>query len=354
MKRTMRKIVQTTPLSQRQLFSMKKETLEAKIIAYYEHSQNAADIIQYAVAIMVRNALVCGDYATICQELIRQLFMTAAPCDAMRKYCLLFEEYFSKTEWTNVVKRVFLNQREYQQYAEKARIYKKILDIPNTGSRKNLDLDIRLVSIFEDANGKKHTLTIRDADETKTRAQAARTLKILTTLTIFKKADGTRKFVKLVKNNRPGEKDTYDEETEIDDLTELDQIFDVEPAKAESIELFVPADFDPNTLTESELLTVVQAEHPEVNSLETLHLTFSKKETEKFILAKPAAGDTIEVPPKATSNSQKTSTLVKDHNAVEVANPPVEPTKKPKLVQPRTNKQGYRFNLIKDWLKRNT
>jgi hypothetical protein len=351
----MRKIVQTTPLSQRQLFSMKKETLEAKIIAYFEHSKNAADIIQYAVAIMVRNALVCGDFAFICQDLIRQIFMTAKPCDAMRRYCLLFEDYFSKTEWKNVLKRIFLNQREYQQYAEKARIYKNILDAPNTGSRKNLDLDIRLVSVFEDANGKKHTLTLRDADETKTRAQAARTLKILTTLTIFKKADGTRKFVKLVKNNRPGEKDTYDEEeNDVDDFAEVDQIFDNEPVNPESVELFVPADFDPNTLTESELLTVVQAEHPEVNSLENLHLTFSKKETEEFILAKPAAGDTIEMPPKATSNSQKTSTLVKDHNAVEVANPPVEPTKKPKLVQPRTNKQGYRFNLIKDWLKRNT
>lgn len=90
-----------------------------------------------------------------------------------------------------------------------------------------------------------------------------------------------------------------------------------------------------------------------MNSLENLQLTFSKKKTKESLLAEPNGEVLIEAPPQASSSHQATTTLVKEHSAVEVANSP-EPPKEPKLVPPRTNKQGYRFNLIKDWLKRNT
>lgn len=75
--------VQTKPLTERQIFSIKRDNLERKIISYFEHSQNVSAVIEYAVAIMVRNTLILSDYSFMFQDLICELLLTAKPSNTL-------------------------------------------------------------------------------------------------------------------------------------------------------------------------------------------------------------------------------------------------------------------------------
>ena len=46
------------PLQERQLFQMKRESLEKRICQYYEDTQNADVVIEYGMALLVRNAMI--------------------------------------------------------------------------------------------------------------------------------------------------------------------------------------------------------------------------------------------------------------------------------------------------------
>lgn len=64
------------PLQERQLFQMKRESLEKRICQYYEETQNSDVVIEYGMALLVRNAMMMEDYSLMCKDLIRQIFLT--------------------------------------------------------------------------------------------------------------------------------------------------------------------------------------------------------------------------------------------------------------------------------------
>ncbi|MGG5370347.1 hypothetical protein [Enterococcus sp. AZ196] len=344
----MQKNRQTKPLTERQIFTMKRDTLEQRLISYFDYSQNSSAIIEYAIAIMVRNSLILSDYSFMAQSLIRELFLTAAPSDVMRRYCLYFENYFEDgKEWQKVKERLFKNQAEFQQFTEEARLYRKLLDTPGAGERKNPDLTLRWVSVFEDAAGKKHRMTLRDADETKTKAEVSKILEILTTLSIFKKADGVRRFVNFVKISRPGTIETLEEEELAQKLQE-ESVQIIDTFSPEPIEIVVPTGITPSDLSEVEVLALVQVAHPDVVSLANIQVVFIE---EDLTMQEPAETTPI-LKDSMKQNSHGPDSISDIKTQDNVAGTDLPNTKKRKRSKPLTNKEAYKFNLISNWRAR--
>ena len=185
-------------LGTRQLFLMKRESLEKKIVTYYEQSGDADSVIEYLVAVMVRNALnLTGAFSFLCKDLLRDLFLTVEPTDTLRLFLPFFKEYFESKEWEGLIKQYFGSPSEYFAQTEMIRSFKNAFEKQGGLDlyREGLVYDIR--SRFEDAAGKRHLLTIRDVDPNKEEMLVAEILEVLTLLSIFE-VDGVRKFVALV------------------------------------------------------------------------------------------------------------------------------------------------------------
>ena len=185
-------------LGTRQLFLMKRESLEKKIVTYYEQSGDADSVIEYLVAVMVRNALnLTGAFSFLCKDLLRDLFLTVEPTDTLRLFLPFFKEYFESKEWEGLIKQYFGSPSEYFSQTEMIRSFKNAFEKQGGLDlyREGLVYDIR--SRFEDAAGKRHLLTIRDVDPNKEEMLVAEILEVLTLLSIFE-VDGVRKFVALV------------------------------------------------------------------------------------------------------------------------------------------------------------
>lgn len=336
---------QKTPLSQRQLLGMKPSTLEAKIISYFEFSQDVSSVIKYLVITMMRNALVTTDFSFLCRELICDLFMTAGPNDVMRKYCTYFEDYFKKRgDWDKVIRRLFADKKEYYRLSEETRSYKKILDTPGTNEVKNPDHTIRLVSVFEDAAGKKHTLTLRDADERRSKAEINKILEIMTTVDLFETATGVRRFMTLVKANRPGTIETLDEE-EVQDESQVESVqnLEAESKEVQTIEIVVSENFDPEVLSEKELLAMIRVGHPDVVSLQDVHVVFTEQvpqPDEDVEMQEPILEPVIDSNSPQPGSQSKSSTGVSD--------PPATDQKKPKKRKRLTAKQAYAQSVIEN------
>ena len=184
-------------LGQRQLFLMKWENLEGRILKRFEQSKNVSEVIEYLVAVLVRSALCSRAISETLQALIRELFLTSEPSDTLRRYAPYFEKYCEKSEWKTIIKRLFRNEVDYLACTKEARGYKEYLVKEGTLGIRQENHAYIVESFFEDMNGKRHKLTIREADPNKAAPVVTKLLQILTTLTIFE-TNGVRKFVKFI------------------------------------------------------------------------------------------------------------------------------------------------------------
>lgn len=338
---------QSKPLTKRTLFVMKRDRLESRINMYFQHTRDIASVIEYLIVVMLRDALSCSDFSFLCRDLVRDLFLNAEPSALLRKYCAYFQDYFAAgSEWNQVKARLFSSQQEYDRFSKEACFYKNILNTPATRENANPDLNLRFVSVFKDAAEKKHTLTIQNANERRSGIEAIRMLKVLTTLNIFKTASGVKRFAEFVKLNRPGVKETLEEEEMYDELREESvQVSAVEETEVKTVEIIVPQDFDVTSLNEAEVLTLVRVGHPEVTSLENLQVLFVAEEPEESAEIQEPVLDPLPESPSPQLEPNDYS-LVKDSSTIAVANPPEadsQKTKKPKLLTP---KAAYVQSLI--------
>lgn len=193
--------METKPLSQRQIFGNKRASIEMTAINYYDESQDTASLIEYAVALLVRNAVAASDFSLIFYDLIRDLYLSSEKNETMRKFLPFFENYFSKKEWKRVVLNLFPSMAVYFQQSKKARDYYKLVTKPTSKKVSDIERKVKIVSVFEDENGKEHRWIMQDADPLREKEDFKRILEILTMLTIFQN-NGTRKFAKLVTSKR--------------------------------------------------------------------------------------------------------------------------------------------------------
>ncbi|MDT2660500.1 hypothetical protein P7E02_11515 [Enterococcus hulanensis] len=186
-------------LGQRQLFGMKKETLLKRVRLYFEQTQHAAEVVEYLVVILFRHSICVGDFSLQpLSELICQIFLTETPNDTLRRHCVYFEDFFAPEEWQTVIQRLFTNEEEYHEFTKETCLYKQLLAKKNLETPKESEFQFDLVSIFKDANGKRHTWTLRNTKQVSSVEETAKVLEILTTLTIFQ-ASGVRRFAEYVK-----------------------------------------------------------------------------------------------------------------------------------------------------------
>ncbi|MBO1308175.1 hypothetical protein JZO70_18510 [Enterococcus sp. 669A] len=185
------------PLSNRQFFGMGFTNLESRFSSNLKQKNDAAYLVQGALAVMVRNALCPADFSGFSKELVRKLFMEDYDLSAVRELCVYFKEYFNEEEWAEVTARLFPNQQEFAQLEERTRVHiEKIYHLLHSGERP-VEVKASLVTTFEDENGKKHGWTLSNVDPNLTTEEHDALLAILTTLDIFQK-DGVRRFAKLV------------------------------------------------------------------------------------------------------------------------------------------------------------
>ena len=172
-------------LGQRQIFGMLRKSLEKRVAQRYEQTKNAAEIVEAAVAILVRDALSVGDFAYLFPELIREIFLTAAPNDTLRRHCVYFRDYFvGEEEWQTVIDRLFKSEEEYLELTKQARSYRKLLIKRGAETFEKTAFQFDLATVFKDGNGQE--------------SETAEILEILTTLTIFQ-TGGVRRFAEYVK-----------------------------------------------------------------------------------------------------------------------------------------------------------
>ncbi|OTO21930.1 hypothetical protein [Enterococcus sp. 3H8_DIV0648] len=220
-------------LGQRQLFLMKWENLEGRILKRFEQSQNVSEVIEYLVAVLVRSALCSRAISETLQALIRELFLTSEPSDTLRRYAPYFEKYCEKSEWKTIIKRLFRNEADYLACTKEARGYKTYLIKKGTLDIRQENHAYIVESFFEDMNGKRHKLTIREVDPNKAAPVVTKLLQILTTLTIFE-TNGVRKFVKFINYEGSGKIITTAYDTRLEEVEESAQEPSAEKASNET------------------------------------------------------------------------------------------------------------------------
>ncbi|MGX6502173.1 hypothetical protein, partial [Enterococcus raffinosus] len=195
--------IEAVKLGQRQIFLMKKENLTKRVQLFYAKNKNMEYFIQYMVAILVRDSLSKGTFTEPLKNLIREVYLTLEPNDTMRQYSPFFKAFFNGSEWKQLIKKLFKNESAYFAYTEEARLYSSYLEESGTLNNRREGLIYHVETIFEDAEGKKHKLTIPDTDPTKDEALTANILRTLSTLTVFE-TGGVRKFVEFISYKTPG------------------------------------------------------------------------------------------------------------------------------------------------------
>lgn len=283
-------------LSQLQLFVTKRERLEKAIMKAYTDSQDADTVIQYVVAVLIRNTLCISDFSLMCQELVREILLFAEPTDVLRKFAPLFRDFFdSGKEWEQVTKRLYKKTKEYHRYNNRVSDCKKYLFAKTTPIEELNGQQYKLVSTFEDAIGKIHTWSLRDADKNASAMKIDAVLELLSSLTIFEK-NGVRRFVKL-------------ENSEIDNCTRHIKIrkgeIVEEPAQisANQAEATKPS-FDFSRMSEEERLQLVNQLLPEGVVLADTRTEGVKNEETK----ERSISEEFGVPEKSIASTQEIET----------------------------------------------
>lgn len=94
-------------LTYRQTFSLKPETLEKRIMDYYQETQNSSLTIKYILALRVRFKLGAQEFAHILEDLVRYLFMNTKATRTMKRFFYYFKDYFMEAEWKRLTLRIF-------------------------------------------------------------------------------------------------------------------------------------------------------------------------------------------------------------------------------------------------------
>lgn len=209
------------PLQERQLFHMKRDSLEKRINHYYSETQNVDRVIEYGMAVLARNSIVVEDFSFLCKDLIREIFLTSEPTEKMRDFCLYFYDYFEFSEWEKVRDRLFKNQFEFSEQTHAIRRDMKYIRaasaptledvvpmiesvVENCSEEKKAEyfatpdrFTFTFQAVFEDEQGKRSKLNFKNADLNRTTESLAVSLGILTKLTIFQK-DGIQRYAKII------------------------------------------------------------------------------------------------------------------------------------------------------------
>ncbi|EOH75078.1 hypothetical protein [Enterococcus malodoratus] len=96
-----------TLFTPRQLFTLKRKTIEKRTSTYYEETRDEAQTVKILIALQVRDELGEADFSFFMYDLVRRLFMKTKSTRALRRYYVYFKEYFEAKEWRLLTLRLF-------------------------------------------------------------------------------------------------------------------------------------------------------------------------------------------------------------------------------------------------------
>ncbi|SET02687.1 hypothetical protein SAMN04487821_10562 [Enterococcus malodoratus] len=94
-------------LNRRQLFNLKRKTLEKRIKNYYRATNDGNGAIEMLVALQVREELCEEDFSYMLANLVQHIFLRTRSNAALRRYYVFFAEYFEKKEWRLLLIKLF-------------------------------------------------------------------------------------------------------------------------------------------------------------------------------------------------------------------------------------------------------
>ena len=187
-------------ITSRQIFGMKRESVEKRIEEYFEETKDAATVLQFVFALLLRNALTVTDFSGMLTTIVQQILLYSQPDDTLRALAPFFKSYFSGGDWKQVMTRLFDNEKNYHSYDTAISHYKEFLFEKTTPIEELEDQQYKLTSIFLKENKKTQAWSLRDADPYLSEEKVKAILELLSLLTVFEK-DGVRLFVEVVSSD---------------------------------------------------------------------------------------------------------------------------------------------------------
>ncbi|EOH98137.1 hypothetical protein [Enterococcus pallens] len=86
------------PFTHQQLFNLKLETIEQRLMEYYQETQNGTMTIKLLLALRVRYQLGAKEFALVLQDLVHYLFKNTKATKTMKRFFWYFADYFETSE----------------------------------------------------------------------------------------------------------------------------------------------------------------------------------------------------------------------------------------------------------------
>ena len=86
------------PFTHQQLFNLKLETLEQRLMEYYQETQNGSMTIKLLLALRIRYQLGAKEFALVLQDLVHYLFKNTKATKTMKRFFWYFADYFEASE----------------------------------------------------------------------------------------------------------------------------------------------------------------------------------------------------------------------------------------------------------------
>lgn len=288
-------------LSSRQIFGMKRESVETKIEKYFEETNDTATVLEYLFAILIRNALSVSDFSGMLTAVVHQIFLQSEPTELMRWLAPFFKSYFSGGEWESVLSRLYTKKKDYHVVNEGVYQYKKFLFSKTTPIEEMDNQEYKIVAVFLKENGKEQTWTMRDADDKVSDEKLQVSMELLSSLTVFEQ-EGVRLFEKVVcatifnctrrivikkekkprkaaakKVSEPVEKKSKNTIVEAGEMVQA-----ASNEKDQELAVALPPDNELDNMSEEELLAYIQNQLPEGSKLTGLQLVDEEDEEEEI------------------------------------------------------------------------
>ncbi|MBO1307702.1 hypothetical protein JZO70_16110 [Enterococcus sp. 669A] len=103
--------MQNNTINFKNVFQLKRATLESRIGKFYDDTHDAKATIKYLVALQIRDELSTEDFSFVLSELVRHIFLKTKATRALRRYYYLFLDYFTAKEWKHLTSRLFTVKR---------------------------------------------------------------------------------------------------------------------------------------------------------------------------------------------------------------------------------------------------
>ncbi|MGP5428899.1 hypothetical protein ACTXNW_05515 [Enterococcus malodoratus] len=94
-------------LSKRQIFTLKRRSLEKRINKYFQQTNDGEGTIELLITLQVRDELCDLDFSFMLSQLVKRIFTRNRSTAALRRYYVYFAEYFDKKEWRLLLVKLF-------------------------------------------------------------------------------------------------------------------------------------------------------------------------------------------------------------------------------------------------------